>query len=106
MLHFHFKLSNHLAHDAEGPKSELEALESKALASTKEAEIEYMAEMEDKPKTEDTQDNTRWCCSDRNTDLDSPERRVKQKLSTAAGTLFIPRLSIKLHLKAWNNFYS
>jgi hypothetical protein len=61
MLHFHFKLSNHLAHDAEGPKSELEALESKALASTKEAEIEYMAEMEDKPKTEDTQDNTRWC---------------------------------------------
>jgi hypothetical protein len=30
---------------------------------------------------------------------------VEQKLSTA-GTLFIPRLSIKLHLKVWNIFYS
>jgi hypothetical protein len=37
--------------------------------------------------------------------LDFPERSVEQKLSTP-GTSFIPRLSVKLHLKVWNNFYS
>jgi hypothetical protein len=59
-----------------------------------------------KQDTEDTQDNTKWCwLYDRNTDLDFPERSVEQKLSTP-GTLFIPRLSIKLHLTVWNNFYS
>jgi hypothetical protein len=27
-------------------------------------------------------------------------------ISQKPGTLFIPRLSVKLHLKVWNNFYS
>jgi hypothetical protein len=55
---------------------------------------------------EDTQDNTRWhWLYDRNTDLDFPERSVEEKLGTA-GILFIPRLSLELHLKVWNNFYS
>jgi hypothetical protein len=93
MLHFHFRLSNCHACDAEGRKSELEALKSKASAGAKEAEMEDVAE------TEDMQDNTRWCwLYDRNTDLDFPERSVEEKLRTA-GTLFIPRLSVKLHLK-------
>jgi hypothetical protein len=106
MLHLHFKLSNRHAHDAECQKSELETLQRNALAMTKEAEMENMAEMEGKEETEDMQDNTRWCwLYDRNVDLDFKERSVEQKLSTP-GTLFIPRLSIKLHLKVWNNFYS
>jgi hypothetical protein len=100
MLHLHFRLSNRHARDSECQKSELEALQSNALARAKEAE------MEGKEETEDTQDNTRWCwLYDRNADLDFPERCVEQKLSTP-GTLFIPRLSVKLHLKVWNNFYS
>jgi hypothetical protein len=87
----HFRLSNCHAHDAECQKSEREALKSKASARAKEAEM---------------QDNTRWCwLYDRNTDLDFPERSVEQKFSTP-GTLFIPRLSVKLHLKVCNNFYS
>jgi hypothetical protein len=93
MLHFYFRVSNCHACDAECQKSELEALQSNALARAKEAE------MEGKPETEDTQDNTRWCwLYDRNTDFDFPKRSVEQKLSTP-GTLFIPRLSVKLHLK-------
>ncbi len=71
-------------------KSLLEALQSNASARAKEAEMENMAGC--------------WLY-DRNTDLDFPERSVEQKLSTP-GTLFIPRLSIKLHLTVWNNFYS
>jgi hypothetical protein len=106
MLNLYFRLSNSHACDAECQKSELEALQSNALARAKEAEMENMAEMEGKPETEDTQDNTRWCwLYDRNTDLDFPERSVEQKLSTP-GTSFIPRLPVKLHLKVWNNFYS
>jgi hypothetical protein len=106
MLHLHFKLSNRHAHDAECQKSELETLQSNASARAKEAETENMAEMEGKEETEDTQENTRWCwLYDRNMDLDFAERSVEQKLSTP-GTLFIPRLSVKLHLKVWNNFYS
>ncbi len=110
MLHLHFKLSNRHARDAECNaecrKSELETLQSNASARAKEAEMENMAEMEGKEETEDTQENTRWCwLYDRNADLDFPERSVEQKLS-APCTLFIPRLSIKLHLKVWNNFYS
>jgi hypothetical protein len=106
MLHLHFRLSNRHARDAECCKSELEALQSNALARAKEAEMENMAKMEGKEETEDTQDNTRWCwLYDRNADLDFPERSVEQKLNTP-GTLFIPRLSVKLHLKVWNNFYS
>jgi hypothetical protein len=105
MLHFHFKLSNCHAHDAECQKSELETLQSNALARAKDAEMENMAEMEGKEETEDMQDNTRWCwLYDRNADLDFPERSVEQKTSTP-GTLFIAGLSIKLHLKVRNNFY-
>jgi hypothetical protein len=71
----------------------LKLSKSKASAGAKEAEMEDVAE------TEDMQDNTRWCwLYDRNTDLDFPERSVEEKLRTA-GTLFIPRLSVKLHLK-------
>ncbi len=80
-------------------KSLLEALQSNASARAKEAEMENMAEMEGK------QARHRCWLYDRNTDLDFPERSVEQKLSTP-GTLFIPRLSIKLHLTVWNNFYS
>jgi hypothetical protein len=99
MLHLHFRLSNCHARDAECRKSELEALQSNALARAKEAEMENMAKTEGKEETEDTQDNTRWCwLYDRNADLDFPERSVEQKLNTP-GTLFIPRLSVKLHLK-------
>jgi hypothetical protein len=106
MLHFYFRLSNHHARDAEGQKSELEALKSNTSARAKEAETQNMAETEGKPETEDSQDNTRCCwLYHRNTDLDFPGRSVEQKLRTP-GTLFIPRLSIKLHLKVWNNFYS
>jgi hypothetical protein len=105
MLHFYFRLSNCHARDAECQKSELEALQSNTLARAKEAEMENMAETEGKPEMEDKEDNTRWCwLYDRNTDLDFPQRSVEQKLHTP-GTLFIPRLSIKLHLKVWNNFY-
>jgi hypothetical protein len=76
MLHLHFKLSNCHACDAECQKSELETLQSNALARAKEAEAENMAEMEGKEETEDTQDNTRWCwLYDRNADLDFPETR-------------------------------
>ncbi len=64
------------------------------MASTKDTE------MDDKAKTEDIQDNMRWCWFyDRNSALEFPERSVEQKLST-------PMLSIKHHLKVWNNFYS
>jgi hypothetical protein len=67
--------------------------------------MENMSEMEGMEEMEDTQDNTRWCwLYDRNADLDFPERSVEQKTSTP-GTLFIPRLSVKLHLKVRNNFY-
>jgi hypothetical protein len=63
--------------------------------------------MEDKPEMEDTQDNTRWCwLYDRNTDLDCPERSVAENKLGTAGTLFIPRLSLELHLKVWNKDYS
>jgi hypothetical protein len=94
MLHFHFRLSNHCDKSYNLFKSDIEALKSKALTSTKGAEME------------DTQDNTRWCCFyDRNTGLGFLERSVEQKLSTA-GTLFIPRLSLKLHLKVWNKDYA
>jgi hypothetical protein len=97
-LHLHFRLSNRHACDAECQKSEFEALQSNASARAKEAK------MEGKEETEDTQDNTRWCwLYNRNADLDFPERSVEQKLRTP-GTLFIPRLSVKLHLKVWNNF--
>jgi hypothetical protein len=106
ILHLRFRLSNRHAHDAECQKSELEALQSNASARAKEAETENMAEMEGKQEMEDTQDNTRWCwLYDRNADLDFPERSVEQKFSIP-GTLFIPRLSVKLHLKVLNNFYS
>jgi hypothetical protein len=106
MLHLHFNLSNHHARDAECQKSELETLQSNTLARAKGAETKNMAAMEGKEETEDMQDDTRWCwLYDRNADLDFPERSVEQKLRTP-GTLFIPRLSIKLHLKVWNNFYS
>jgi hypothetical protein len=58
-----------------------------------------VTEMDDKAKTEDIQDNTRWCWFyDRNTGLDFLERSVKEKLGTA-NTLFLPWMSIELHLK-------
>jgi hypothetical protein len=101
MLQFHFSLSNCHAEGYELLKSEVEALKSKALASAKDTE------MEDKPEMEDTQDNTRWCwLYDRNTDLDCPERSVAENKLGTAGTLFIPRLSLELHLKVWNKDYS
>jgi hypothetical protein len=61
--------------------------------------------MDDKAKMEDIQGNPRWCWFyDRNTGLDFPERSVEEMLGTA-NTLFLPRMSIKPHLKVWNSFY-
>jgi hypothetical protein len=69
------------------------------LASAKDTE------MDNKAKTEDIQDNTRWCWFyDRSTGLDFLERNVEEKFGTE-NTLFLPWMSIKLHLKVWNNFY-
>jgi hypothetical protein len=100
MLHFHFRISNHHAEGYELLKSELETVKRKAWASAKDAEMEDMAEIED------MQDDTRWCwLYDRNTNLGFPERSVAEKLSTA-GTLFIPWLSLELHLKVWSEDYS
>jgi hypothetical protein len=38
------------------------------------------------------------------TGLDFLERNVEEKFGTE-NTLFLPWMSIKLHLKVWNNFY-
>jgi hypothetical protein len=40
-----------------------------------------------------------------NTGLDFLERSVEEVL-VLANTLFLPMMSIELHLKAWNSFYS
>jgi hypothetical protein len=36
----------------------------------------------------------------------SQKEVLSKSLVHQPGTLFIPRLSVKLHLKVWNNFYS
>jgi hypothetical protein len=99
MLQYHFKVSNCHAEENKLLKSEVKYLRSKALASTKDTE------MDDKAKTEDIQDNTRWCWFyDRNSGLEFPERSVEEKLAMA-NTLFLLWMSIKLHLKVCNHFY-
>ncbi len=61
--------------------------------------------MEEKVQKEGTQYEMTWCWFyDRNYGWDFTERSVEEKLA-AANTLFIPDMSVKLHLKVWNSLY-
>ncbi len=99
MMQYQLHKSRSCAEENKKLKSENASLKCKLLASAE------GTKMEEKVQKQGMQDEMTWCWFyDRNYGWDFTERSVEEKLATA-NTLFIPDMSIKLHLKVWNSLY-